>query len=398
MDTHKAGDWFILLSESDIVRHVLAAADIGATRYYRAPSVNHPLSDVVSKKHTVGTPALRPYSPVSPSAVFSGDDLTLTQVRRTRRGGFYGGDNGLTDGIGGLLSEESETYDRVILDRDGAALNTYQTTGPDFVYTAAQQTADAGVLPPVVRHKVAQTSTLGGASPWSSVSTVARPTGSAAADAIMATDPAALFRLNETTGAVAADTAGNVTGNYVNTPLLNQPGPTAQDKAVYFDGSLSQTIVIPGTQPEVNASQFTIDGMFNLPALTAMELVSKAGATSAYVWGITVGSVLTAKQWSSSGSVWKTAASQPLTAGVWTYFCVEYSPDVLRVYINNVLEAEVLGFANGWPTVGYTNMVIGGRADGAGVGYLTGSLSMFSYHDRFLTAQERLNRYTALTA
>ncbi len=59
--------------------------------------------------------------------------------------------------------------------------------------------------------------------------------------AVQALNPMASWQLNETSGTTAYDSTGSIHGTYVNSPTLNQPGPSLagmpNDKAVLFNGS-----------------------------------------------------------------------------------------------------------------------------------------------------------------
>jgi len=94
---------------------------------------------------------LRPYSPVQVQLSQNGSnqDLTVSWIRRTR----FGGDSWELEEI--PLNEEVEKYRLEIY--DGASIvRTVEVTSPEYVYTAADQTADFGSTQTTLTLDVAQ--------------------------------------------------------------------------------------------------------------------------------------------------------------------------------------------------------------------------------------------------
>jgi hypothetical protein len=90
----------------------------------------------LSMEVTPQATALMPLSPVHLRAVRSGDGVTFSWIRRTRRGG---------DSWGAEvpLGEERESYELDIFSGD-AVIRTLRSDGPSALYTAADETTDLG--------------------------------------------------------------------------------------------------------------------------------------------------------------------------------------------------------------------------------------------------------------
>ena len=145
IDQHQPGDLFVVLDADVIVREVLTVADIGLLRYYKTPNTSQAEADVIPATREVGNAPLVPYSPSNPLATLDGSDVGLTWTRRTRRGGSYGGPNGVTDGVGGILAEDTESYEVDIFDAGDLSTVVRAVTGltaPTYTYTAANIAAD----------------------------------------------------------------------------------------------------------------------------------------------------------------------------------------------------------------------------------------------------------------
>lgn len=222
MDLHAAGDWVVVLSGTSIVRHVLTVGDIAAQRHYRAPASNQALSDARATAWTVGDAPLRPYSPIGLGMTFTGKDGSLTWTRRTRGGGTYGGINGLTDGVGGPLREDNESYLITVRDDIGTALNTYTHSGPPpWAYPQSAIVADYGTYPSKIHADVAQISAAAGAG-YAGQITQATPVSSAYVAAVETDGASHLWRLDDT-ATTAFDLISSLDGTYGGTYTQAQP-------------------------------------------------------------------------------------------------------------------------------------------------------------------------------
>jgi len=203
---HGAKDYLIELSFTGIQRQTLQNSQIGNDIYYRLPIFGEAVSDQNSSVLNIDGQQLMPYSPIQLEATAPapalwvantaysltdvvvgstndkrryicttagtshatteptwdtdiGDttadntvtwttyhlyDSDITWTRRTRKGGSLGGDNTLTDGVGGPLNEDSELYDLdYIRISDGVALGTdIDVTTNSHTYLGADQETD----------------------------------------------------------------------------------------------------------------------------------------------------------------------------------------------------------------------------------------------------------------
>ena len=202
---HGNGEIIVRLDTNSFYRQTLQNSQIGNTFFYRLPRANQAVSDVLSESLTAEAKTLKPYSPIQinpvahtpttwqpATAYVPGDevkatlydgrayvctiggtsndtegepvwnttidgftneadgvqwqthdinDIYTTWTRRTRRGGSLGGDNGVTDGVGGPLEEESELYDLDIVNiNSGVVVDTISDIPtPTYDYLGADQ-------------------------------------------------------------------------------------------------------------------------------------------------------------------------------------------------------------------------------------------------------------------
>lgn len=147
INNHVTGDRLIQLSsDTSIIRQTLQNSQISNTLYYKIPRHDQAVSDVDSKSIVIQGTQLKPYSPIQVEGVLDGSDINLGWTRRTRKGGSLGGDNTLTDGVGGPLNEDTEAYEIDITNfTTGAVLETYEATTVAKTYSSSEQTADGSI-------------------------------------------------------------------------------------------------------------------------------------------------------------------------------------------------------------------------------------------------------------
>jgi GTA TIM-barrel-like domain/Putative phage tail protein len=151
-----AGASFLLVSNT-LTAIDLTAAQVGLPLQWRiGPAVKDMGSaNYVQVSHAFLGLGARPLSPVHVRGSRRGDDLALSWVRRTRRGG----DNWVSSDV--PLAEDSERYEADIL--DGTTVKrTLSSVTPDATYTAAMQVADFGAVQPSINLKVYQLSATWG--------------------------------------------------------------------------------------------------------------------------------------------------------------------------------------------------------------------------------------------
>ncbi len=136
------GSTFVLLDGAP--RQIeLALALRGLSRHYRVGPALRPYDDPVyiHESHAFNGIGLRPYAPAHLKVVRDGaGDLGVNWIRRTR----IDGDSWQSVEV--PLGEDSESYQIRVLDGE-AILREVTVSSPDWVYTAAMQTADGLAAP-----------------------------------------------------------------------------------------------------------------------------------------------------------------------------------------------------------------------------------------------------------
>lgn len=153
--SHAAGEKFVLL-DSRVAKETTPNALIGLERLYKPVSVGNTLGQTASTPFTYRAASLKPFSPVHIKGSRDGSgNLTISFTRRTRVGGE------LRDYVDAPLSEVAEKYEIDIMN-GGSVARTISTTTTQATYSAANQTADFGSLPPSVTVRIYQISSVVG--------------------------------------------------------------------------------------------------------------------------------------------------------------------------------------------------------------------------------------------
>ncbi len=145
-----AGATFVLLS-SAVTQVNLTLNEIRLPLNWRYGPASRDIGDASygTAQHTFAACGLRPLAPVHVRGSRSGDDVSITWVRRTR----LGGDN--WDAAEVPLGEDGERYEVDVL--DGATVKrTLSATSPIVTYAAADQIADFGAVQSAVSVSVYQ--------------------------------------------------------------------------------------------------------------------------------------------------------------------------------------------------------------------------------------------------
>jgi hypothetical protein len=139
---HAEGDTFVLLDGLAMDTIGLPLAQIGVPKYYKGVAAGARLDRAELMFEGLSGNDLRPYAPVHVAGAWSGSDLALTWIRRTRLGGALRNGNFPVP-----LSEAEERYEVDILSGAGTVLRTLTSTAPNVLYLAAQIAADFGSAP-----------------------------------------------------------------------------------------------------------------------------------------------------------------------------------------------------------------------------------------------------------
>ncbi|MBV7410161.1 glycoside hydrolase/phage tail family protein [Maritimibacter sp. DP1N21-5] len=127
----------VVFLDKSVKQLALARSERGLERHYRTGPASQSLDDesYVHEVQTIAGVGLRPYAPAHLSAVWSGSDLTLRWIRRTR----IDGDS--WEGVEVPLGEDAEQY--LVKVFAGGALRREATVGtPGWTYTQPDRLAD----------------------------------------------------------------------------------------------------------------------------------------------------------------------------------------------------------------------------------------------------------------
>lgn len=156
VSTHVLGERFLLLTQDTLHFVPLALNDRDLSQSYKAVTLGQNIAEVPVRSFVAALRTLQPWAPAQlqgTRASGTGSDLTFGWVRRARK------DNGWQDGIDVPLDESSERYDLEIYDASNNLKRSVSgLTQPTYLYTAAQQSADFGVVPATVTIAVYQVS------------------------------------------------------------------------------------------------------------------------------------------------------------------------------------------------------------------------------------------------
>ncbi|ESR22804.1 baseplate multidomain protein megatron [Lutibaculum baratangense] len=147
----------VVVLDGSLSQPRIPPALVGLPLNWRAGPARRPVTDTsyLPLEHTITGKARRPLAPVHLKARRGpGGDITLSWVRRTRRGGDS------WDNAEVPLGEEAEAYEVGVLD-GGAVVRTLHAAAPAAVYTAAQQAADFGAPVDTLDWRVVQTNAAG---------------------------------------------------------------------------------------------------------------------------------------------------------------------------------------------------------------------------------------------
>jgi hypothetical protein len=150
------GSLLVKLDEA-VVPLTTSLQDLGQTWRYRVGPAGRDHADpaVAEIVATAGREALRPLSPVHPSAHRDAGGIRLDWLRRTRRNGDS------WEAIDVPLAEDAERYEIDIL-RDGVVVRTLASTQPSILYGNAEELADFGGPQSALSLRIAQMSAVAG--------------------------------------------------------------------------------------------------------------------------------------------------------------------------------------------------------------------------------------------
>jgi hypothetical protein len=152
---HIAGERFVLISPSVMVRIAAVSADIGRPFNYKAVTSGASLSSATAQSFTNEGAGLKPYAPVHVGGGRTAGDLIINWVRRSRVSGEW------RDSVEVPLGEVVERYEIDVLN-GSVVVRTISATSTSATYSAADQIADFGSVQSAIAVVVYQLSEIVG--------------------------------------------------------------------------------------------------------------------------------------------------------------------------------------------------------------------------------------------
>lgn len=344
INTHEEKDLVVQLNTT-IQRQGMQNSQIGNDFYYKIVRSGEAVSDFSSISYTNEGQQLFPYSPINLSTVDDAGDLDSTWTRRTRKGGSLGGDNSLTDGVGGPISEDSLLYeiDYVKVSDESILRTETGLTTEAATYTAANQTTDGVDLLGQIYVDVYQISAVVGRGfrsrylydkGWGSVINEALELGAVG-----------IMPLDDADGASAREVISDTTpGTYTSASL---GGALSADNLGSLDGDSTGYMKTGKTLSNL---------LFGENQVTVIAFTNGAGVTNDRILEITQGGSQTTLElyWSSAttiGSVWSPKDSTAGPTGTWGDITEQSLSQVMMI-------AAVLDLNSTFTSYGYVNGVL----------------------------------------
>lgn len=340
------------------------------------------------------TPDSTAWATVSLNVTSAITDWTDLRVRVSREGG--------TGGSG--ATRRSLLVSWIELEAPNAAANTTVTPGVVALTTATfvptvsvtlNQTVTPGVVAltlatfaPIVTGGAGTTVTPGVASlaltPFAPVVAGRYP-----ATVLVTSGLVSYWRLDETTGTVAADSKGTNTGTYVAAPTLGAATALVGDNgtAVTFNGS-TQYITVPDAAALDYGDVFTLEAWVKTTAVVETSLIHKGtgpGALSMTASGF--------PRISIPGSAHVLQATQAINDGAWHFVVVTKNGSARRVYVDGFDKSPGTPPADATATNNTTALVIGGTPFATQL--LSGSVDEVAVYNVALSAATALAHYNA---
>jgi len=240
----------------------------------------------------------------------------------------------------------------------------------------------------------AQGLTASGSLTWEARS----PAGPGYAAQVLADDPVAYWRFEETSGSVAADETGDHPGSYDGGVTLGVPGALTSEvgHGASFDG-VDDHVEVPWAAA-LNPATFTVEAW----ARSDVGPVSYQAVVSSYEdppqsgFGLWAGGAAEWNSYLGDGNYgYATAAASTRTAGVWTHLVATYDGTTLQLYTDGQLTHTVAGQL-GQNTS--TSLGIGGTqyiAGGVWSEPFEGAVDEVAVYDTVLSPQRVLAHYEA---
>jgi hypothetical protein len=171
---------------------------------------------------------------------------------------------------------------------------------------------------------------------------------------ILSDQPASYWKLDETAGTTAADTAGSATGTYTNGPTLNQPsGVWSGGTAVTFDGS-DDWVSAGDVHDYAGTASFSAEFWATRTTLNEATSYRRMLAKERYVsstdrggWSVVVNAGsdgsnpnrIAFGRFDGTTGVNRATSTTTMQADTWYHIVATYDGTNMRLYLNGTLEA-----------------------------------------------------------
>jgi hypothetical protein len=218
------------------------------------------------------------------------------------------------------------------------------------------------------------------------------------AQVILSDSPASYWKLDETAGTSAADSAGTATGTYTNGPVLNQTsGVKHAGTAVTFDGS-DDHVAMGDVHDFAGTTPFSVELWLNPTAPTGVYRRVIAKEISGRAWWMELASTasgtpnrLNFVREDAGGSSDIVRSSGALQAGTWYQVVGTYDGTTMKVYVNGSLTDSA---ASSRSIENHSQPLTIGRSSGGGSPY-GGLVDEVAVYNSALTAQQVSEHYNA---
>ncbi len=345
MELHQSEDWLIVADDTTLRRLILSNQDIGAQRWLKLPAINESPVDANASLVTVGDAPLKPYSAIELEGTFDASGCTLDWLRRTRKGGSYGGTNSLVDGVGGSLSEDSESWEIDIYKTSDytTPVRILTSTTNSKLYAAADMTTDGVPADGPFLARLYQLSAVAGRG-YVREAFVAKTLYDA-----MLGGATAFWQLDETTGTTAADEgSGSYDGTINGSVTLGNTGLAGPGTSFGF-GASGQDVYKSGEAAFDLGDEWTVVFWLSpTTSATARDVFKIRTSENKIEIGLNTSDELEARVRDGSGAVQGPLTSAALSAGTGYSIILTADGTYVYLYIDGVLAEKLYVLGTSW--------------------------------------------------
>jgi hypothetical protein len=209
--------------------------------------------------------------------------------------------------------------------------------------------------------------------------------------AVLADGPAAYWRLGESVGTRAGDSAGTNPGTIVGGVALAQPGPLADGNSTMRFNGTTGFVWVPNSAELRQAGDLTLEMWVNVPLTTRQTLITK-GYTSEFE--LTLETTGRLNLYQGNGTTYQNVLSAPgsVAANTWQHLVVTRAAatKTITFYVNGVAKGS--GVYTLTPTLSTTGVSIG--RNGSGSQTVIGWLDEVAIYPVALTAAQIATHYS----